>query len=159
RPGSDRERVFPPPAAVPNRWRRLSPGTRPVPRGRQSRWPGQTVCPSRAPRRSCPLLLRSGFHLTMRNPPGIVLTGFQENERESDSASVWIQLRKQPGSGVNPMTLGRCARDAEHLGGLFQAATREKAELDHLSLLGVQCFQPFEGLIERHEVNRMVLCG
>src|SRR5260370_27940501 len=70
-----------------------------------------------------------------------------------------MELAKEPGPGISPMALGRCARDAEHLGGLFQAAPREEAELDDLGLLRVQGLQSCQGLVEGEEVHRINFAG
>src|SRR5262249_28047766 len=102
--------------------------------------------------------LRLGFHLTMRIPAGNVLTHFWKNAK-ARGASASIKLSEQPGPGVSPMALGRCAADAEHLGGLLETAAREEPELDDLSLLRVEDIQPPKRLVERHEVNRVVLGG
>jgi hypothetical protein len=55
-------------------------------------------------------------------------------------ASVLVELPKQPGPGKSPIALGSRARDVEGGGSLFQAAPREKAELDQLRLLRMQGF-------------------
>src|SRR5262249_39002103 len=108
---------------------------------------------------SWPFPSRSGLYIAVRNLAGGVLTQVPENRREMHGDSVFMELAEQPGPGISPTALGRCARDPEHLGGLFQADNREEAELDDLSLLGVQSFQSFQGLIECQEVNRIVLRG
>src|SRR5262249_32048603 len=121
-----------------------------------------------------------GFYLAMRNPARIVLTHFRKIGAKPvgpvgnlpafgrwptgptgfvRKSSVLMELPEQPGAGEGPAALGRGPRDAEHAGGLFQAATREEAELDDLRLLRVQGFQPLEGLIEGQEVNRIAHRG
>src|SRR5437868_13302474 len=72
---------------------------------------------------------------------------------EGVGVSAGMELAKEPGPGISPMALRRGAGDAEHLGGLFQAAPREETELDDLGLLRVQGLQFFQGFIEGQEIH------
>ena len=48
----------------------------------------------------------------MRNRGAAVLTHFPEIQREVDRPSALIELPKEPGAGIRPAALGRCAGQA-----------------------------------------------
>ena len=63
-----------------------------------------------------------------------------------------LKLPIQPGAGEGPVPLDRCRRDAERLGGLFDAHSAEEAALDDSRVALVHGRQALQRFVEREHV-------
>src|SRR5687767_7011790 len=67
-----------------------------------------------------------------------------------------LNLLMQPSAGIGPQAIGRSRRDAEDFGRLSQRQARKVTEMDQLDRRLVRGRQLIQGLVERHQVFRLL---
>jgi hypothetical protein len=75
----------------------------------------------------------------MRKRRQNVLTNFRKKSRQREVSGL-IQPAEEPGSGVSPMPLCGCTRNAEQLSGFLKGTACEEAELDDLGFVRMLLF-------------------
>src|SRR5438105_4598762 len=89
------------------------------------------------------------FFLSMRNREPASAKILEKNgpRRRRGSASLALELFKEPGPGIGPQQVGRARRDAQDLGRLLAGQAGEEAEFDQFRRPGVRAAQLLQHLI------------
>src|SRR5881398_2385757 len=90
------------------------------------------------------------FFLSMRNrqPASAKILEKNGSWQLRGSASLALELFKEPGPSIGPQQIGRARRDAQDLGRLLAGQAGEKAELDQFRGPGVRAGQLLQQLIQ-----------